>query len=155
MGLKLWGGIIALAIIAGFLGWVARIDHLRATYKAQITHLVGVVAEVSGVPKLKVKDSPAAVRRIGADRDTYYSNWQSVKSSLQTQTNRVIDLGKKRDAAIAEADRARAQVASLKAQRDGWIKKAQAASTRTQRRSAEAEVAECQATMDALYQAGF
>jgi hypothetical protein len=154
MGIR---GYISLFGALAFLLLIAhdrRLEHLRASWQVKTLRLVGVTAEVGGVPKLKIKDAPAAIRRIGSDRDTYYGNWQGAKTALQTQTERVVDLGRKRDAAIAEADRAREQVAALKAQRDGWIKRAQAASTRTERRAAEAEVAECEASMDALYKAG-
>ncbi|MEA3035773.1 MAG: hypothetical protein QOH04_1538 [Sphingomonadales bacterium] len=148
-------GLITLLVIAALVTWGKHGYRQRDQERAKVVLLVGVTAEVAMVPKLKVKDAPAAIRRIGSDRDTYYGNWQGAKTALQTQTDRVVDLGRKRDAAIAEADRARAQVAALKAQRDGWIKRAQAASTRTERRAAEAEVAECEASMDSLYKAGF
>lgn len=153
--LKLAGGILGALLLASLFAWGKIGWSNYHSESDKLHHLVGAVAEVSGRPKLQVKDSPAAVRAIGHDRDVYFSNWQLSKSALADQTDRVIRLGEERKAALALAERAQAQVATLKAQRDGWIRRAQAASTRTQRKAAEAEAAECEAAMDALYRAGF
>jgi hypothetical protein len=116
-------GLLALLAIAGLYGWGKHGWHLYHGEQAKVARLVGVTAEVAQVPKLKVKDAPAAIRSIGRDRDIFHSNWQLARGALVDQTARVVELGRKRDAALAEADAARAQVASLKAQRDGWIRK--------------------------------
>jgi hypothetical protein len=148
-------GLLTLLLIAGLFTWGKHGYSKFHAERVKVERLVGVTAEVAMTPKLKVKDAPAAIRRIGHDRDTNYSNWQLAKGALLDQTARVVALGEEAKRAHVEAEQAQALARKLAVQRDGWIKRAQAASTRTERRSAEAEAAECEAAMDALYKAGF
>jgi hypothetical protein len=153
--LKLAGGLFAALLLASLIAWGKIGWSNYHSEQAKLQYLVQVVADVSGVPKLKVKDSPAAVRRIGADRDTYYGNWQGAKTALTTQTGRVVELGAETLRLRAEADQANALAAKLAAQRDGWMKRAAQAATRTRRLSDLQEARECEESMDALRAAGF
>lgn len=60
---------------------------------------------------------------------------------------------RQRQAAIGARNRELA-LSALR-ERDAWIARAEAAETRTARRSAEAEAAECERVADALYRDGF
>ena len=132
-----------------------RIEHLRAGWQHKTVTLVAVTAEVAGAPKLKIKDAPAAIRQIGKDRDAYLAALTKTKAALNSQTALVVEMGEETAKLRAEADRQAELARKLAAQRDGWIRKAQAAATRTQRRTFEEEAKDCEAAMEALYQAGF
>jgi hypothetical protein len=156
------GALLLLVYIGSLKGQVRHEHKFRLAAEEQVNALtgtlrglVGVVAEVQGVPKLKIEAAPAAVRAIGRDRDTNYSNWQLAKGAVVDQTNHLLEMKRLRDAAIAKNEQARAQVRQLAAQRDAAFRRFQTASTRTERHAAAAELAECRAAMDALYQAGF
>jgi hypothetical protein len=153
--LKLAGGLLGALLLASLFAWGKIGWSNYHTEQAKVQNLTRVIADVGGVPKLKVKDAPAAVRRIGADRDTYYGNWQGAKTALTTQTGRVVELGAETLRLRAEADQANALAAKLAAQRDGWMKRAAQAATRTQRLSDLEEARECERSMDALRDAGY
>lgn len=159
--LKIFGPLVILSLA---LGWFARVDHLRAGYAADL-QFVG--ADLSKAANLKpfrpdrnhLHQAVAALageRDAAAhDRDVYQGNWQRSREAVVDQTQRVVALGEETKRLRALSDRERAMVAQLKAQRAGWISRAQQAATRTERKAAEAEAAECSAAMDALYKAGF
>lgn len=157
--IKILGPVVVIGLVLGYIGHlkhdIGSLTGQRDKLRGEVTGIVGVVAEVAGVPKLQVRHAPAAVRRIGADRDTYYRNWQLAKGALLDQTQRVVALGAETRRLREQSDRQQALVAQLKAQRDGWIRRAQAASSRTQRLSDQQEAAACEAAMDDLYKAGF
>jgi hypothetical protein len=164
--LKLWGGLAGLIALMAFIAWIVRTDHLRARYKADIASIGETVLKegpftkkfdptnpkhiILGVQKIATMRDEAA-----RDRDTYKANAERFKGALLEQTTRIAELGRARDSALAQADQARKLAAQLRSQRSTWIARAQAASTRTERRACEAELAEIQADMDQLYQAGF
>lgn len=149
---KILGPVLLIGLV---LGWGVRVNHLRASWQEKTTTLVAVTAEVAGVPKLKVKDAPGAIRQIGHDRDIYLAALTKTKAALNSQTQLVVEMGEETAKLRAESARQAELVRKLAAQRDGWIRKAEAASTRTERKSFEEEARDCESAMDALYQAGF
>jgi hypothetical protein len=150
--LKILGPVLIISLL---FAHDRRVNYLRGEWQHKTTVVVAVTAEVAGIPKLKVKDAPAAIRQIGRDRDDYLRRLVKANASLKVQTDRVIAMGEETARLRDQATAMREQVRKLTAQRDGWIHRASAAATRTERRSFQAEATECQAAMDTLYEAGF
>ena len=89
-----------------------------------------------------------------------------IASRDATERNDARGVVDRQSASIRAAGAERARLEALSArnrqlaeatirERDAWIRRAQAAETRTQRLSAEAELEECNAVLDALYHDGF
>jgi hypothetical protein len=156
--LRIGGPILLLLALAGY---IAHLTNDRNGWRRTANAITAEAGKVAGLARKDGKPFEAKkhgimlVRKVGEQRDGYLSDLNDHKAALLSQTQKVIDLG-------AETQRLRALslqqaelVRKLTAQRDGWIKKAEQAATRTQRLSHEQEARQCEEAMDALYQAGF
>ena len=156
-------GLPILAVLA-LVAYIANLRSDAAKWRGRVHEIADVVQEVGGFQgrkkgeragKLGYKDVAPGVRKIGARRDEYLRSLNDHKQALLDQSRQIMDLGAEtrrlRDLSAQQA----AMVRQLKAQRDTWIKRAERASTRTQRLSAEEEVRHAEQALDALYDAGF
>lgn len=164
--------ILGPLLIAAAIG--AYILDLRsdvAKWRGRVHDIAGVVQEVGGfrgrtkgdlAGKLGYKDVAPGIRKIGAQRDQARAEaadnlrrLNDHKSALLRQTEKVLDLAAEARRLKALSAEQEALVRRLKAERAGWIEKAERAATRTERLSAEGEARQCEEAMDALYHAGF
>ncbi|MGR6329201.1 hypothetical protein ACU5AX_09055 [Sphingomonas sp. XXL09] len=145
-------GLLAALLLA--LLWGARVDHLRAGYKAALSRILVSIDLTTG-RKVDVAAAPVTIEAIGVLRDRYRLERNEARSVVDRQTASIKAAGAEtaRLAAISARDRQLAEATAR--ERDVWIQRARDAETRTQRRSAEAEVEECNAVLDALYHDGF
>ena len=145
------GLIVALAIVAA---WGLRVDALRAGYRTQLDRISIAIGDVTG-HRPKAADMPVTIAAIGIVRDRYRLQRDEARGLVDRQSTSIQALADegKRQAAISARNRELA-LSALR-ERDAWIARAEAAETRTARRSAEAEAAECERVADALYRDGF
>ena len=144
-------GGIALALS---LGWGMRVDHLRAGYKQRLD-VIRIVFEDIGEKKPGYNDLEPAIRRLDDQRVQLGAELKAERALTETQTASIDALELESAAAAARAAENRQRIAAVTRQRDAWIRRARDAETRTERHSAEEELAECEAVLNALYSAGF
>lgn len=116
---------------------------------------IRVEFENGGIKKPKAGEEVDGVRLIIRQRDAARSELQLADSVIDRQSATIDNLGARRAEAVRKAEQAQKLMAEMKRQRDYWIAEARNASTRTERRSAEDEVAECESVMDDLRRQGF
>lgn len=145
-------GLVAALLLA--LAWGARVDHLRGRYKAAIDSILVSIDLTTG-RKVDAAAAPVTIEAIGVLRDRYRGERNTARAVIDRQTAEIRTAAAEtaRLAALSERDRKLAE-ATIR-ERDVWIQRARAAETRTQRLSAEAELEECNAVLDALYRDGF
>ncbi len=145
-------GLIAALLLA--LGWGARVDHLRAGYKAALGRVIVSIDLATG-RKVTADAAPLTIEALGVLRDRYRQERNEARAVVDRQSASIRAAGAEtaRLADVADSNRRLADATAR--ERDGWIQRARAAETRTQRLSAEAEVEECDAVLDALYRDGF
>lgn len=145
------GLVVALAIA---LGWGVRVDHLRGIYLAQLGRISVAIETVTGA-RVLAAGAPIAIEAVGIVRDRYRQQRDDARGTVERQSAsiRTLEAATARQAAIGARNRQLAEATAR--ERDVWIARAAAAETRTARLSAEAEVAECDAVLDALYADGF
>jgi hypothetical protein len=136
------------------LVWGARVDHLRAGYKAGLGKILVSIDLTTG-QKVDAAAAPVTIEAIGVLRDRYRTERNEARDVVERQSASIRAAGAEtaRLKALSAHDRQLAE-ATIR-ERDAWIRRAQAAETRTQRLSAEAELEECNAVLDALYHDGF
>lgn len=146
------GGAMLFVIIALSL-WGWRLDTLRGGYKAALGQANELLATVTlAIPAAERprnrQQLPDAVGRLVRERD----NARGVVK-IQSDSINAYAAETKRLARLGDENRKLAE-ATVR-ERDAWIQRAKAAETRTERLSAELELEECNAVLDALYRAGF
>lgn len=146
------GMAVALLIAAG-LAW--RADSLRSHWKSQAEGITVTIREVSGLEELEVEDASQAVRNLGESRDRAQRERDGAKDVMVRQGESIRVYRAESERLRQLSTEQRAEIVRLSQQRNEWIAKAQAASTRTERLAAEAEVKICEQVMDDLYEAGF
>jgi ribosomal protein L20 len=146
-----FGLVTALLLV---LAWGARVDHLRAGYKAALGRIL-VSIDVTTGRKVTADVAPVTIEALGVLRDRYRQERNAARGLVERQSASIRAAGAEtaRLAGIAERNRQLAEATSR--ERDVWISRARAAETRTERLSAEAELEECNAVLDALYRDGF
>ena len=142
---------IAIALV---LGWGVRVDHLRGGYKAQIEVIRQAVGAAVGTD-IKADQIVPGVTRVTVDRDQYQRERDNARDVVLRQSESITRLHEEAErlAKLSAHDRALAQ--SLIEQRNIWIERARAAETRTERLTADKELEEANAVLDALFDAGF
>jgi len=145
-------GMVAALLLA--LAWGARVDHLRAGYKAALGRILVSIDLTTG-RKVTADVAPVTIEALGVLRDRYRQERNEARGVVERQSASIRAAGAEtaRLAGIAERNRQLAEATSR--ERDVWISRARAAETRTERLSAEAELEECNAVLDALYRDGF
>lgn len=154
MSLKLIATLGAALVIAGFLGWVWRVDSLRAKYHNMLVDVQTVLANDAG-KKIPLNRLTVQISSTISLRDQHKRERDNARAVLRDQTQKVrqYEAETKRLQAVSAAQVIR--VARLIEDRAHWIKKASDASTRIEKRSAEKELEECNAVLDDLYSVGF
>jgi len=147
------GAGLAVALLLALL-WGARVDHLRAGYKAALGKIL-VSIDITTGRKVTAAAAPVTIEAIGVLRDRYRLQRNEARAVVERQSASIKAAGAEtaRLAAISARNRELAE-ATIR-ERDVWIQRARAAETRTQRLTAEAELEECNAVLDALYHDGF
>ena len=145
-------GLVTALLLA--VAWGARVDHLRAGYKAALGRILVSIDLATG-RKVDASAAPVTIEAIGVLRDRYRQERNEARSVVDRQTASIKAAGAEtaRLAAIGERNRQLAETTAR--ERDVWIQRARSAETRTERLSAEAELEECNAVLDALYRDGF
>lgn len=147
----LGAGGIALALS---IGWGMRVDHLRAGYKQRLD-VIRIVFEDIGEKKPSYNDLEPAIRRLDDQRVQLGKDLTAERALTETQTASIDALERESADAVQRGAENRKRIAAVTKQRDAWIRRARDAETRTERHSAEEELAECEAVLNALYSAGF
>jgi len=152
--LRHWKLVGAGLIIAALLAYGLRNDHLRAGYKERLD-TIRIAFEDMG-EKVKGYDSlvPAA-NKIGAERARYLRERDQERAANEVMAGSVQRLAAETTVAVQESEEAHRKLAKLEKERDRWIARARAAETRTERLTAEQEVAECVEAMSNLRRQGF
>jgi uncharacterized transporter YbjL len=153
MAQKIVMGVLAGALAIS-LGWGARVNNLRAYYKAALSEITVTLDEVTSYKKeITIELAPLAVRELAGARDQYKRERNNARDIVRTQSGsiKVYEAETKRLKALSEKNAK--QAAALIADRNVWIKKARQASTREARLLAESELRQCEEVLDALYEA--
>ncbi|NYD91383.1 hypothetical protein [Sphingomonas melonis] len=145
-------GLVAALLLA--LAWGARVDHLRAGYKAALGKILVSIDLTTG-RKVDAAAAPVTIEAIGILRDRYRQERNEARAVVDRQSASIRAAGAETARLEAVSLRNRQLAEATVRERDAWIERAQAAETRTQRLSAEAELEECNAVLDALYRDGF
>jgi hypothetical protein len=154
-GMRLYGALGALLALIGFIGWVVRIDGLRANWKAKYEALAettgGLLTTIrteSDNPRLKLKDAGEQVRLIASSR----AAWQG---TAELQSSRIDDLANEtaRLKALNAELRKRAEAAIAKRER-AIDRLATAALTPGDRADCARQLFEAEAALDAVYREG-
>lgn len=144
---------MGVALVVALL-WGARVDHLRAGYKAALGKIL-VSIDVTTGRRVTADAAPVTIEALGVLRDRYRQERNEARGIVDRQSASIRAAGAETARLAAVADRNRQLADATARERDGWIQRARAAETRTERLSAEAEVEECDAVLDALYRDGF
>lgn len=151
---KLFLGMVAGAfLVMGGLLWKA--GHDRDVAQGYVTSIGNTVAEALGVDKLQPKQIVPAIQEIATRRDVYKRERDNFSNSLRNQSNAVVSLQTETRRLRQQSNENLKLAQSMTRQRDGWIRKAKEAATRTERLSAEEEIKRVEEVLDALYENGF
>lgn len=141
-------------VITLLLGWALRLDHLRAHWRTialgheQTLSTIRIAFEDMGEPVPADADIEPAVRRAFRQRE-------DERAANAIMAGSVKRAGEETQRAQAETEEAQRRIAKLTKERDTWIAKARSASTRTERMTAELELAECVSALSELRASGF
>lgn len=147
-------GIATLIAFALLFAHDRRVDHLRGVYKGRIDEIGMVVGAAYGTP-IKSSQIIPALNRIASDRDQFQRERDNARATVESQSNSILALQRDGERLAAMSARDRQLAEAMARQRDVWIARARAAETRTERLSAEAELAQCERVLDALYDNDF
>lgn len=145
------GMAVALAITVAH---DRRLEHLRAGYADQLGGITQTVEKLTG-RKIKVASVSAEIITIHDEGQRYHRERDNARGVVETQSASIRDYEaetKRLKAISAEKGRL---AEKLMADRNVWIAKAKAASTRLEKLSAEQELKECDNVLDSLFAAGF
>lgn len=134
--------------------WAVRIDGLRGKHLRAVDQTVAVL-DKAGIANVSEANLPQAVELVAAARDKARAERDTARTLVDMQTQSIEHLQAESAAAAREAEANRKLAAAAIQQRDIWIARAKAASTRTERLSAEQEVQQCEQVLDQLYSSGF
>jgi hypothetical protein len=146
-------GIGALIAIVGLSAYGARNHQLLVQRNAQLGTIRIVLADIGMKPK--VGGEADAVKVVVSQRGQYLAERDQARTLVEAQSASIDRLNGEEQAAQREAAAAQKLLVQTIKQRDEWIAKAKAASTRTERESAEREAAECESVLDSLYASYF
>jgi len=149
-----WRWLAPTLLLALVAAWGARMDHLRAYYHGALDDAAVALTDALG-SKVKSSQIVPAVNRIASDRDQFMRERNNARAVVDQQSAGItaLHIETERLAKLSAQDRIYAE-AMIK-QRNVWIERARLAETRTERRSAEQELEECDAVLNALFDAGF
>lgn len=148
----IFGGIAAALLLA----WGMRVDHLRAGYKSTLDTIVIAFTDMGE----KIDDGDygkivVSANKVGAERSRYLREREQERAANVIMADSVRRAGQETEEALKRAAEYQRRVSKLTKERDQWIAKAREASTRTERMTAEKEVAECTDALSELWRRGF
>lgn len=172
---------VVVAVILGFTAWAFRVDALRGEHLQTITLTSEPLEQALCFKSDKVKrkqaapdplctrsgeikhsDMPKAVAALVESRDQWKSSalkWRGERDSallaIEDQNSHIIALSEQATRLREEAKAREAQVAKLVRDRNFWIKEAEQAASRVERRAAEEELAEVEEVLNELRRQGF
>lgn len=147
------GGLSIALLLVG--AWALRVDHLRAGYKDTLDVIVRTVERLGGKKKLTYAKVTAEILTIHADGEQYKRERDNARETVTVQSESIIRLKDESEQARAKAKHLQQLVARLTADRDVWIQRAQEASTRLERLTAEQEAKECDDVLNSIREASF
>jgi hypothetical protein len=151
-GFQLGGAIAGIIAILAFIGWVVRIDQLRAEWHGKFDKLYGEAALVLGTtqrasnnPALKWADVPGQIDVIASSRKAW-------KETADLQSSRIDSLGLETDRLKTLNATARKKAQAIIAKRDTVIAKlANQAITPGERADCVAQLHDVEAALDFVY----
>jgi hypothetical protein len=153
-GIRLYAALGVGIAFALLLAWGVRVDHLRGVYHGRLD-AVSLALKNAGLGKPKAGEEANGVKllasyfaRATAERDT-------ARALVDVQSQSIDTLHAETERYAREAEANRKMIAAAVKERNAWISRAKAAETRTERLSAEQEVAECESVLNDLYASGF
>lgn len=146
------GGMGIALLLA--LAWGFRVDHLRAGHKENIDAVVKELKD-AGYTKTNGDFASVSVKALADSRDKARAERDTARQLVDIQSASIEELERKSEEAAREAAAQRRLIDATVRERNAWIARARAAETRTERLSAEQEVAECEAVLNSLYSSGF
>lgn len=148
-------GIVAFLALVGSILWGMRVDHLRGEYRDQLVSIGQTLEDATVHEDIDLDQIGQALNQVIADRDHFKRERDNARAVLATQseTIRAYEAETNRLRAISERN-AELAAAAIR-DRDMWIARAEQASTRTERLSAEEELRQCEEVLNALYEADF
>lgn len=146
------GAAMLVAIVATAL-WGWRVDTLRGRYRALLDGVVLVLEPKLG--RVKYPDIPGAVTGVLEEGEKLRRERDNARAVVKAQSDSITayEAETQRLTRLSEENRKLAE--AVIRERDTWIRRARSAETRTERLSAEQELEECNAVLDALYREGF
>lgn len=147
-----FGGMAALMLVLSL--WAVRIDGLRAKHKDAVDQMVDVLSK-AGIAHVNEGNLAQAAQILVGQREKAKGDRDVARSMVEIQTTSIAQLEAEKNSAAREAEANRKLAEAAVEQRDMWIARAKAASTRTERLTADQEVQECQKVLDSLYSSGF
>lgn len=148
--LALAGGVAILLFVSLAFRW----NSLRAQHLETINNTASVLTD-AGWKNVNERTLQGAVASVLNQRDKARSERDKAVVVIDLQTAGIETMERDAKAARDEAARQKVLIAQTTRERDAWIAKARNASTRTERLSAEQEVAECEGVLNDLYRDGF
>lgn len=145
-------GLASALLLA--LAWGGRVDHLRSRHKAALEKILVAIDLTTG-SKVDAAKAPVTIEALGVLRDRYRQERNEARGIVDRQSASIRAAGAETARLIAVGERNRQLAEATARERDVWIQRAKSAETRTERLSAEAELEECNAVLDALYRDGF
>ncbi|TXH56491.1 MAG: hypothetical protein E6Q97_06285 [Desulfurellales bacterium] len=126
----------------------------RDTYKERLS-TIRVEFKTGGGIKVKAGKEIEGVKLVIRQRDEALADKALADRVIDNQSASIAALEDETKAAQAKAARERKLKEETIRERDMWIKRARTAATRTERLSAEEELAQCEAVLDRLRAQGF
>ena len=147
--LALVGGIAVLMFVSLAFRW----NSLRAQHLETIENVSTVLTD-AGWKNVNERTLQGAVAKVLAERDKARAERDKAVVVIDLQTAGIETMERDAKAARDEAFHQKQLIEKTTRERGIWIAKAKSASTRTERQSAEQEVAECESVLNGLYGAG-
>lgn len=148
--LALAGGLAILLFVSLAFRW----NSLRAQHLETINNVSSVLTD-AGWRNVNERTLQGAVSQVLNQRDKARAERDKAVVVIDLQTAGIETMERDAKAAREESARQRQIIAQTMKERDAWIAKAKNAATRTERLSAEQEIAECESVLNSLYVAGF
>ena len=154
-GIRLGGAIAGIITIIAFIGWVVRIDQLRAEWHGKFDQLyaeaalvLGTTQRASGNPKLKWADVPGQIDVIANSRKAW-------KDTADLQSSKIDALGLETARLKALNATARKKAEAIIAKRDTVIAKlANQAITPGDRADCVAQLRDAETALDLVFKEG-
>jgi predicted transcriptional regulator len=157
-------GVGAIIVIAVVTSWAFRLDTLRGRWQTTTQTMLTALEKSNGLKagSLKREQGYSAIIALQTSRDEwkdaagqYVRERDNAREVVRTQSDSIRAYEQETRRLRAISEERRSQAARLIADRNFWIAQAKKAADRVERLSAEAELAQSEAALNALYQSDF